>query len=146
MKYLATSILFLSLFSGMSGQVRSIYLEGHDDYQYTVKEIRVSPGEEIKLTLKTISSQPKMQMAHNWVLLKQDVDPVPFVNQGIQYKDNEYINPKLEDEIIAHTDLLGNGEQDTITFKAPEKKGEYVYVCTFPGHYALGMKGTFIVE
>lgn len=146
MRYLAISILFLSQFLGMSGQDRSIYLEGHDDYQYTVKEIKVSPGEEIKLTLKTISSQPKMQMAHNWVLLKQDVDPVPFVNQGIQYKDNEYINPKLEDEIIAHTDLLGNGEQDTITFKAPEKKGKYIYVCTFPGHYALGMKGTFIVE
>lgn len=146
MKYLAFSVLFLSLFSCMSGQARSIYLEGHDDYQYTVKEIRVSPGEEIKLTLKTISSQPKMQMAHNWVLLKQDVDPEPFVNQGIQYKDNGYINPKLEDEIIAHTDLLGNGEQDTITFKAPEKKGKYNYVCTFPGHYALGMRGTFIVE
>ena len=88
----------------------------------------------------------KSEMSHNWVLLKMGTNASQFTNQGMTHKDNEYIDPKLADQIIAHTKLLGNGEKDTITFKAPETKGEYDYVCTFPGHYLLGMKGKFIVE
>jgi azurin len=34
---------------------------------------------------------------------------------------------------------------DTIFFTAPTTKGDYDFVCTFPGHSQL-MKGTFRVE
>jgi azurin len=145
-KLLAAAAVILTLMPNAYGQDKSVYLEGHDDYQYSVKEIRVHPGEKVTITLKTISSMSKSEMAHNWVLLKMGVNATAFTNQGMTHKDNEYIDPKLEDQIIAHTKLLGNGEQDSITFTAPKTKGEYTYVCTFPGHYLLGMKGKFIVE
>jgi len=53
---------------------------------------------------------------------------------------------EMSDVIIAHTKLLGPGESDTITFKAPTKKGRYVFLCSFPGHYQIGMKGYMVVR
>jgi azurin len=85
-------------------------------------------------------------MAHNWVLLKKETDVDAFVNQCNQYEENEYLDPGLNDQIIVHTGMVGGGEQETITFKAPADPGRYTYVCTFPGHYVAGMKGTLIVQ
>ena len=33
-----------------------------------------------------------------------------------------------------------------VTFDAPTEPGEYVYLCSFPGHYAAGMKGLLVVK
>jgi nitrite reductase (NO-forming) len=41
------------------------------------------------------------------------------------------------------TPLLKPGSSATL--KVTLKKGTYKYICTFPGHAALGMKGTFKV-
>jgi azurin len=48
-------------------------------------------------------------------------------------------------KIIAQTKLLGPGETDTIDFTAPAQPGEYPFLCTFPGHFAL-MKGKLVVK
>ena len=47
--------------------------------------------------------------------------------------------------IVAHTKILGGGESQTITFTAPAEAGDYPYVCTFPGHFAL-MQGVLKVK
>jgi azurin len=47
--------------------------------------------------------------------------------------------------IIVFTKLLGPGESDTITFNAPAA-GVYDYICTFPGHVILGMRGKMTVK
>jgi azurin len=52
----------------------------------------------------------------------------------------------MSDQIIAHTGLVAGGESDTVTFTAPEEPGDYEYICTFPGHFAAGMKGTLTVK
>jgi hypothetical protein len=44
------------------------------------------------------------------------------------------------------TKLLGPAETDTITFNAPFVPGEYLYVCSFPGHYSQGTKGIMTVK
>lgn len=130
----------------LSGQTRSIYLEGYDHMRYSKDKITVSPGTAIELTFKTVSDIPKSQMAHNWVLLKKDTDVEVFVNLSVQSEENEYLAPGLSEKIIAHTAMLGGGEQETISFQAPSEPGRYTYVCTFPGHYIAGMKGTLIVQ
>ena len=127
-------------------QPREIYIEGKDQLRYTVETIKAKPGETLKITLKTVSAMDKSQMAHNWVLLKQGTDPMNFVTKGLQHPKSEYIDPALTDKIIAKTDMLGDGETDSVTFKVPDKKGEYQYVCTFRAHFQAGMKGKLIVE
>ncbi|HKI88207.1 MAG TPA: plastocyanin/azurin family copper-binding protein [Draconibacterium sp.] len=132
--------------SAAYSQPREIYIEGHDQLRYTVETIKAKPGEKLKITLKTVSAMDKSQMSHNWVLLKQGTDALNFVTKGLDHQDNDFIDPALTDKIIAKTDMLGNGETDSVTFTVPEKKGTYQYVCTFRAHFQAGMKGKLIVE
>jgi azurin len=138
---LISSISFL-----LAGQKKTVYIEGLDYLQYSVKNFTVSPNTQIELTMKTVSNLPKSQMAHNWILLNKDADAEKFVNSSIQQKGNDYVDPKMKDLIIAMTGMLGGGEKETIIFTAPSQKGDYTYVCTFPGHFEAGMKGTMTVE
>ena len=48
--------------------------------------------------------------------------------------------------MLAHSKLLGPGESETVTFNAPFVPGEYLYLCSFPGHYAQGTKGIMTVK
>ena len=48
-------------------------------------------------------------------------------------------------DVIAHTKLLNPGQTETIEFTIPAEKGEYPYICTFPGH-AMIMQGTLKAE
>lgn len=141
-------VLFTVLFmvSSAYSQPREIYIEGHDQLRYTVETIKAKPGEKLKITLKTVSAMDKSQMSHNWVLLKQGTDALNFVTKGLDYQKNDFIDPDLKNQIIAKTDMLGNGEEDSVTFTVPEKKGTYQYVCTFRAHFQAGMKGKLIVE
>lgn len=111
-----------------------------------LESITASPGETLTIRLTTRSTMPPAAMAHNWILLEQGVDPNAFVNASIQAKENEYIAPELEDQIIAYTDLAAGGETVEVTFTVPEQTGEYEYLCSFPGHYVGGMRGTLNVE
>ena len=52
----------------------------------------------------------------------------------------------MKDAVIANTTLTGPGETAETTFKVPAKPGSYTYLCSFPGHFALGMRGTLIVK
>ena len=53
---------------------------------------------------------------------------------------------EMEKKVIARTKLLGPGESETITFTAPKISSQYDFLCTFPGHFAAGMKGKMIVQ
>jgi azurin len=145
--------------------VRTIEIIGTDDMKFVVREaadglvtggasgdyilldaIEAEPGEEIRITLTTISNLPASAMSHNLALLEQGTDLDEFVSASITARDNEYIAPDFEDQVIVATAMLGDGESDTITFTAPDESGEYDYVCTFPGHFQGGMVGQLIVQ
>jgi azurin/DNA-binding transcriptional ArsR family regulator len=46
--------------------------------------------------------------------------------------------------VVGATRLLNGGEIDRLNFTAPAKPGEYVYLCTFPGHW-IRMYGVMLV-
>lgn len=119
-------------------------IHGTDEMKYNKKELTVYEGQTVTLTLKHVGEMPMSAMGHNWVLLKDGVSLADFAKKAIQAADNDYIPEGEAEQIIAHTKMLGGGESDTITFKAPAK-GTYTFICTFPGHYAM-MQGKFIVK
>ncbi|MDX1586785.1 MAG: SDR family oxidoreductase, partial [Balneolaceae bacterium] len=47
---------------------------------------------------------------------------------------------------FVQTDMVGGGETTEVTFNAPEEAGDYEYLCSFPGHFAAGMKGILSVQ
>ena len=121
----------------------TVLLKAGDNMKFDKSEITVNAGESVTLTLQHTGTMPKTGMGHNFVLLKQGVNNNAFATKALEARDHDYI-PENSDEIIAHTKLLGGGEDDTIVFPAPEK-GTYEYLCTFPGHAAV-MHGKFIVQ
>lgn len=111
-----------------------------------LESISAEPGEEIRIRLTTVSDLPASAMAHNWILLTMGADGQAFANTAARAKDSDYIPADMTDQIIASTDLAAGGETVEVVFNAPDKSGDYEYICSFPGHYAGGMKGTLTVE
>lgn len=129
-----------------TADAREVVIEANDQMQFSIDNFMVEPGETIQLTLKNVGTMPKFSMGHNVVVLVKSADPAAFVEAAMNAAANEYIPEGSEDQIIAHTKLLGGGESDTITFTAPEETGDYPFLCSFPGHFQIGMKGTMTVQ
>ncbi len=144
------SILFFTFslsLAAKSEPVKEIIISGNDAMQFDIKSFQAKPGESIQLTLNNVGSIPKIAMGHNWVLLKKGTDAIAF-GQKVLASGGSATNPlpkSLLGDVLAHTKLLGPGESETISFTAPAIAGDYEYVCTFPGHFAM-MRGSMEVK
>ncbi|MCP2026092.1 azurin [Flavobacterium sp. HSC-32F16] len=121
-----------------------LVIEGNDQMQFNTNELKAVAGKPIKLTLKHVGKIPKEAMGHNLVILQEGTDEAAFALKANDAKATDYIPESEKASIIAHTKLLGGGEEDTIEFTI-DKKGTYKFICSFPGHVAM-MKGVLIVE
>lgn len=121
-----------------------LLIEGNDQMQFNTSELHAVAGKPIKLTLKHVGKIPKEAMGHNLVILQEGTDQSAFALKANDAKATDYIPESEKASIIAHTKLLGGGEEDTIEFTI-DKKGSYPFICSFPGHVAM-MKGILIVE
>jgi azurin len=135
-----------------AGAGRLIEIIGTDaggKYLFKPSVINAKPGEALLVRLRsvagTMGNMPKMAMSHNFVLIRAGVDAQKFVNDGIAAGFTGDYLPKQKDQMLASTPLAGVGETVEVSFKAPAA-GSYPFVCTFPGHYVGGMKGTLVVK
>lgn len=110
-----------------------------DDMKFNTKVLKAKVGQPVKLSLKHTGTAPVTSMGHNVVILKPAASVGKFANAAIDAKETAYIPAGFEQDVVAHTKMLGGGESDTIEFTF-DAAGEYVFMCSFPGHSAL-MKG-----
>lgn len=130
------------------GKVKEIVIEGDDRMNYSVEQFSVKPGQMVRLTLEHVGGLPASSMGHNVVIIEKGEDFMEFTadaNEQGASLDNDYLPKAVYDRVIAFSELVGGGESTTVEFKAPEKTGDYPYLCTFPGH-AMQMNGTMTVE
>lgn len=125
---------------------RAVEITANDSMKFSLNEIRAKPGETLSVTLSNVGTMPKFSMGHNWILLKSAGVVEAFIAESPQAATTDYIPQSKKDDIIAHTKLLGPKEKDTVTFQAPKEPGKYPFLCSFPGHYQVGMRGDLIVE
>lgn len=125
---------------------RAIEITANDQMKFNVTEIHAKAGEALAVTLTNVGTVPKFSMGHNWVLLKEGTDIAAFATDAMTAATTEYIPASFKDRILAATKLLGPKESDTALFYAPAKPGRYPFLCAFPGHMQVGMKGELIVE
>jgi azurin len=125
---------------------RVIEIAVGDNMRFVPSAVSASPGELVKVVLRDTGQLPKLAMAHNFVLLKPGVDPKAFVDKSAAARETAFIAPAVQDEVLAHTGLVGPGETSEVTFAAPARPGVYTFLCSFPGHFALGMKGVLTVK
>lgn len=123
---------------------RTIEITANDSMKYNLNSISLAVGEEVRLSLINIGSMPKQAMAHNIVVLKPGTDTAGFATAAAAVPP-EYIPEALVGQVIAHTKMLGPKQTDSIVVKFTEP-GEYPFLCSFPAHYQVGMKGVITVR
>lgn len=130
-----------------------IEMTGNDLMKYDKEALTVEAGASVTVKLTNIGTMPKDSMAHNFILLASGVTAMDFGGACAQpdsgaNAENSYI-PTREDlagQMLAYTTTQAGPEETVeVTFTAPEEKGTYEYVCTFPGHFVM-MRGVLTVE
>ena len=108
---------------------------------YTQSTINVSTGSKVQITFVN-SARLK---AHNWVMGRESVLMDELAQSGHDAGSSSEFLP--DDSLIyAATHLVAPNDRVTIEFDAPQSSGEYVFLCTVPGHSESGMHGTVIVS
>jgi azurin len=125
---------------------RTVEITGTDNMKFDKTTIEARPGETLRVVLKSIGKAPKTIMGHNFVLLKLGTDVDAFNQAAFNARDTEFIPPAQKTKVIANTALVGPDETVEVTFTVPAKAGSYDYICSFPGHFAMGMKGKLVVK
>lgn len=141
-KFAFAALLSAATLPAMAAQCEAT-IEGNDRMQYNLKEMTVDKScEKFTVNLKHVGQLPVVAMGHNWVLTTT-ADKDAVVKEGqTAGADNDYLKPE-DERVIAATDLIGGGEETSVTFDVSKlKEGEeYTYFCSFPGHWGV-MTGT----
>jgi len=125
------------------GGGRQIIVEAALGLQFVQKQLTAKAGEKLTIVFKNPDVVP-----HNWLLAK------PGTLQKLGEKCNLMITDPQglakhyvpdSDDVLAYTDMTNPKESFTIHITAPAEKGDYPYLCTFPGHWMV-MNGTLKVE
>lgn len=122
---------------------REIVVEAALGLQFVQKQLVAKAGEKLTICFKNPDVVP-----HNWLLAK------PGSLQKLGEKCNLMITDPQgmqkhyvpdSDDVIAYTDMTNPKGEFVIHLTAPKEKGEYPYLCTFPGHWMV-MNGVMKVE
>jgi azurin len=128
---------------------KEVTVQADDKMKFDLTAIDVSPGQKVVVTFKNIGTTPKFSMGHNFVVLDKTINEQniqsKFLDPAAQEAAHDYVPPGNKD-VLAHSKLLGPGETEVVTFNAPYVPGQYLYVCSFPGHYTQGTKGFLTVK
>jgi azurin len=127
---------------------KTVQVQADDKMRYDVTAFDASPGQKVSVTFKNIGTTPKFSMGHNFVLLDKTVNTgnvTRFLDAASTEAAHDYVPPNSK-EVLAHSKLLGPNETEVVTFNAPFVPGEYLYLCSFPGHYSQGTKGIMTVK
>jgi uncharacterized cupredoxin-like copper-binding protein len=134
-----------SFATGQGTEVSTIELNVGDNMRYTPALIQAHPGQRVRIIVKGVGKLAAL--GHNFVLLKKDTTPKAFVDKASKAtEDTGAIPPGMNDQAIVASVLVRPGESAEVTFDAPTEPGEYTFLCSFPGHFGLGMKGQLIVK
>lgn len=122
---------------------REIVVEAALGLQFVQKQLTAKAGEKLTIRFKNPDVVP-----HNWLLAKPGSlqklgDKVNLMITDPQGMAKHYVPDS--DDVIAYTDMTNPKAEFVIHLTAPKDKGDYPYLCTFPGHWMV-MNGVMKVE
>ncbi len=97
------------------------------DFAYSPNRFVVPAGREITLDIVNTGAVP-----HNFILMKAGASPAHDFDET----DEKNIYWKIE---------LAPGQSVSTSFTSPSAPGDYLIVCSTPGHSQAGMTGTLVV-
>jgi len=137
-KTLLASVLALASTGAFAANCE-VTVNSTDMMTFESKAIEISKScKQFTVHLKHTGQLAKNVMGHNLVIAKT-ADMQPIATESLaQGVDKDYL--KADDpRILAHTKMIGGGEQDSVTFEVGKLSANepYSFFCTFPGHVAL---------
>ncbi|WP_268544067.1 plastocyanin/azurin family copper-binding protein [Candidatus Nitrosotenuis cloacae] len=121
--------------TGISHNFELNFLESADFKNYAFNAL---PGEE--------GNNPEIRVkSGDSVTIKSANNGKSFHSFGIVTNPDDHTSVVWNAAIKSANNPMKPGETGEVTFTAGAP-GSYSYICTVPGHAALGMKGNFIVE
>lgn len=145
----SSAVALASVGTGTAEAPREVKIEVGDSMKFSVTRFEAAAGETIRLLLVNRGSAPKDAMGHNWVLLRAGADATAYANAAVASRATDYLPAALAADVIAHTKLLGGGQKDAVVFTMPTDVTpgtELHFLCTFPAHLQLGMRGVIAVR
>ena len=122
---------------------RALLVETIGGLQYKQKRLEAKAGEALALRLKNTDVMP-----HNLVLVApgatKKVGEASFKMLNDPEAGKKHYIPNLP-EVLAFVPVIFPEKEHVLHFRAPDKPGEYPYICTFPGHWQA-MRGVLVVK
>ena len=110
------------------------------DMKFDVKNITVKEGSWVRIKLVNEGIDPAM--LHNIVFINYGTRKEVAMQSIDAGPDRKYVPDNSN--VIAFSDLANPGETIILEFKAPDR-GNYEFLCTYPGHSEI-MRGYFFVK
>ncbi|MCK7459193.1 azurin [Idiomarina aminovorans] len=148
MRYIISTLLGSMLFVANAAQANEceLTITGNDMMKFDKTEMSVPAScDDVTVTLIHSGKLGKKVMGHNWVLSEAG-NMQSVVQQGMSAgMESQYVPDS--DTVIAATDVIGGGEETSITFSTEgmSANNDYKFYCTFPGHSAI-MQGSFAIK
>ena len=104
-----------------------------EQMKYDVEQLEVKAGEKVKIVFRNNDA-----MQHNVLIgapgsLEMIGKAADQMAQSASGAEKGYV-PELT-IVLAAAGLVDPGESREIIWEVPDEVGEYIYVCTFPGHW-----------
>ena len=110
------------------------------EMKYDIESITVKEGSWVRINLENKGIDNSMM--HNIVFINYGTRK-EVASEAIKiWPSQNFVSNKKN--IIAYSAVAKPGESVVLEFKAP-KKGNYEYLCTYPGHAEI-MRGYFFVK
>jgi azurin/lysophospholipase L1-like esterase len=99
--------------------------------KYNLTNFSVKAGSKVKITFLNPDVIP-----HN-LLIVEPGSKAEIGNQAIAMGAEAVKKAPTNSKILHGTKMLEAGQKETLEFNAPSKPGDYEFICTFPGHWAV---------
>ena len=140
MKIINLLLIGVIMFSCGTSYDQTIEIESlGNQMKYNVPLIKAEAGTTIQIVFSNNATMDIMK--HNIVVLKSK-EAIEEVGKAAINATN-YL-PESPN-IIAASEMIGPGETTNLVVQIPTEKGEYPFICTFPGHYQV-MQGKIVVN
>ena len=114
-----------------------------NEMKFNVNSFEVEAGSEVEITFKNTDF-----MQHNLLIAEPgSLQTVGEAADKMAMDPNGAARNYIPDlpQVLYATKLVDPREEVRLRFKAPEKPGEYPFLCTFPGHWRI-MNGIITVK
>ena len=119
----------------------------NDQFVFQPSRIECSAGQALRLRLVNTLPREGPELAHNLVILRPGADVDAFARAGAEASSVEgYVPASFEPAVLARSPLVHPGQSLEFAIVAPSAPGDYPFVCSFPGHCLLGMRGALHVR